>query len=171
MTKDQKIVATGAVTGVVTMAAAVLGLSGVMPDLAADVPAGERLAYAAQWIALAALPLFLSIGSIGNARFASEAIDPTLGKEDRVMVINGRVVDNTVQQYLLFLAASLAVAAGANGDELGMVAAGAIVFTLARFAFWVGYRIRPVYRAAGFAATSYLSVVLFGYALWLAWRP
>lgn len=171
MTRDQKIVATGAATGVVTMVAALLGLSAVMPDLATDAPAGERLAYAVKWIALAALPLFLAIGSIGNARFTSEAIDPTLGKEGPAMVINGRVVDNTVQQFLLFTTASLAVAASALGDELGVVAAGAVIFALARFAFWIGYRIRPIYRAAGFAATSYLSVALFGYATWLAWRP
>ena len=169
MTKDQQIVATGAATGVTMMLAATFGLSALMPDLAVSASAGDRLAYAVQWIALAALPLFLSIGSVGNGRFASEAIDPTAGKESPAMTINCRVVDNTVQQFLLFVAASLAVAAGARGDQLGIVAAGAIVFTLARFAFWIGYRIHPLYRAAGFAATSYLSVVLFGYALWLAW--
>ena len=86
------------------------------------------------------------------------------------MVVNGRVVDNTVQQYLLFAAASLAVAASARGDQLGTVAAGAIVFVIARLVFWTGYRIRPVYRAAGFASTFYLNLVMFGYALWLAWH-
>jgi len=48
---------------------------------------------------------------------------------------------------------------------------GAIVFVIARMAFWIGYRIRPLYRAAGFASTFYLNVILFGYAVWLAWRP
>jgi hypothetical protein len=153
------------------MLVALVALGGFFIGLGPNAPAGERIAYALQWTALAALPLFLAIGSIGNARFSSEAIDPTLGKESRSMIINGRVVDNSVQQYLLFTAASLAIAAGARGDELGIVAAAAIIFVVARFAFWIGYRIRPVYRAAGFAATSYLSVVLFGYAIWLAWRP
>ncbi len=170
MTKDQRAVAIGAASGVITMLIALVGLSSVLPGLEVDAAAGDRLAFAVQWIALAALPLALAIASVGNARFNSEAIDPTAGKECSAMIINGRVVDNTVQQFLLFGAASLAVAAGANGEQLGTVAAASIVFVIARLAFWVGYRIKPVYRAAGFASTFYLNVVMFGYATWLAWR-
>lgn len=171
MTKDQKAVAIGAASGVATMLVALVTLSRLLPGMAAVTTAGERLAFAVQWIALAALPLFLVIGAVGNARFGSEAIDPTARRESPTMVVNCRVVDNTVQQYLLFVAASLGLAAGLDGDELGVIAAAAIVFIVARLAFWVGYRIKPIYRAAGFASTSYLNVVLFAYALWAAWRP
>lgn len=170
MTNDQKAVAIGASSGIATMLVALAGLSSLMPGIAADATAGERLAHAVQWIALAALPLVLAIGSVGNARFSSEAINPLAGKEDPATAVNCRVVDNMVQQFLLFGAASLAIAAGARGDQLGVIAAAAIVFVVARLAFWIGYRIRPVYRAAGFASTFYLNLVLFGYALWLAWR-
>lgn len=169
MTNDQKRVAAGAASGVFVMLVGLLALSGILAGLAADATAGERLAFAVKWIALGALPLVLAIASVGNARFASEAIDPTAGKESAAMIVNGRVVDNTMQQYLLFAAASLAVAAGAAGDQLGIVAAAAIIFVIARFVFWIGYRIRPVYRAAGFASTFYLNLLLFGYALWLVW--
>ena len=41
------------------------------------------------------------------------------------------------------------------------------MFVAARIAFWVGYRIHPLYRAAGFAATAYLNIGLIGAALWL----
>ena len=168
MNREQKIVAAGAASGVLAMLAALLALSGWFLSLQADADAGERLAFAAQWNAVAAAPLFFSIAAIGNARFKSEAIDPTAGKESHAMIVNGRVVDNTLQQYALFVAASLAVAAGSRGDELGVVPAAAAVFVVARFAFWIGYRIDPLYRAFGMAATSYLNVVLFGYAAWLA---
>lgn len=169
MTRDQKSVAVGALTGISTMLLTLVALATFMPAIAAEATAGERLAYAVQWIAFAALPLALSIAVVGNGRFNSEAIDPTAGKECAAMIINGRVVDNNVQQYLLFGAASLAVAAGARGDQLGVIAGAAIVFVIARLLFWIGYRIRPVYRAAGFASTFYLNLVLFGYALWLVW--
>lgn len=170
MTKDQKAVAIGASSGIATMIVAIVALSNFIPGIAADAAAGERLAYAFQWIALAALPLALAIGSVGNARFSSEAINPLAGKESPETAINCRVVDNTVQQYLLFSAAALAVAAGSTGDRIGVVAAAAITFVIARLIFWIGYRIRPVYRAAGFASTFYLNLGLFGYALWLAWQ-
>lgn len=171
MTKDQKTVAVGAVTGIVTMIALLVVLSNVIEGLSVDATAGERLAYAVKWIALGALPLVFAIGSVGNARFSSEAIDPTAGKEGPAMIVNCRVVDNTVQQFLLFGVASLAVAAGARGDQLSIVAAAAITFVIARLTFWIGYRIRPLYRAAGFSSTFYLNLILFGYAIWAAWRP
>jgi hypothetical protein len=170
MTKDQKAVAIGAASGIATMLIALVILSNLITGISADATAGERLAYAVQWIALATLPLVLAIGSVGNARFSSEAINPLAGKENPATAVNCRVVGNTVEQFLLFSAASLAVAAGARGDQLGVAAAAAIVFVVARLAFWIGYRIWPVYRAAGFASTFYLNIVLLGYALWVAWR-
>jgi hypothetical protein len=169
MNNDQKAVAIGASSGIATMIILLIILSILIPGLGTDAGAGDRLAYAVKWIALAALPLALTIGSVGNARFASEAIDPTAGKESAAVAITCRVIDNTVQQYLLFGAASLAVAASAGGDQVSIVAAGAVTFIIARLAFWTGYRIRPVYRAAGFASTFYLNMILFGYAIWAAW--
>ena len=170
MSPDQKKVAFGAASGIATMLLAVWGLSQVMPGLPDGADAGARLAFAAKWIALAGAPLFVAIVAVGNGRFASEAIDPTLGRESREMLVNGRVVDTTVQHYLLFMAAALAVAASATGPQLGLVAGAAILFVLFRFAFWVGYRIHPLYRAFGMSSTAYLNLVLFGAALWMAWR-
>ena len=170
MTNDQKIVARGAVSGIIGMLVLFAGLSSIMPGIGADAAAGDRLAFAVKWIALCALPLALMIASVGNERFGSAAIDPTAGKESPAMVVNGRACDNTMQQYLLFIAASLALAASLSGERMGVIAAAAITFLVARFTFWIGYRIRPLYRAAGFSSTFYLNVVLFGYAIWAAWR-
>ncbi|HYD25344.1 MAG TPA: MAPEG family protein [Croceibacterium sp.] len=170
MRKEQKIVAIGAASGIAAMLAGMFGLSSLMPALPVTADAGERLAFAAQWTALAALPLFLAITAVGNARFKSDAIDPTAGKDDRAMIINGRMVDNTLQQFALFVSASFAVAASAAGNALNVIAMGAIIFVVARLAFWVGYRVDPLYRAFGMAATSYLNVVLFGTAIWQAWQ-
>src|SRR6476661_41069 len=108
MTRDQRIVAIGAVSGVLFMAASVYVLSRLLP--VPDAPAtADRLAYALKWAVLAAVPFFVMLASVGNARFFSEAIDPTRGAEDRSMTIIGRVADNTTQQLLVFLIGSLAV--------------------------------------------------------------
>lgn len=169
MNNLQKKVAIGAASGVTVMLVSLVALSGVMPALTPVAAAGERLAFTVKWIALAAAPLFLAIIMVGNERFGSDAIDPTAGKESRAMIINGRVVDNTLQQFALFAAATLAVAASSRGDQLGLLAGAALIFVAVRFAFWIGYRIQPVYRAFGFAATAYLNIVLFGIAVWRAW--
>jgi hypothetical protein len=106
--------------------------------------------------------------AVGNARFLSDAIDPTRGAEDRTMLINGRVADNTTQQFLIFAAGSLALAANLPPAQLKLVGAAAIVFTIARVVFWIGYRIHPLYRAPGFSSTAYLNLGLLLGALWLA---
>jgi len=160
MNRSQKIVAIGAVSGVIVMLAALVVLSRVMPGLSILADAGERLAFAVKWDAVAAAPLFLAIIAVGNARFKSDAIDPTARKESATMIIDGRVADNTLQQYVLFVAGTLAVATTSRGDQLAVVAAASVTFVISRFAFWIGYRLDPLCRAAGFASTAYLNITL-----------
>jgi hypothetical protein len=104
--------------------------------------------------------------TVGNHRFLSEAIDPTLQKEDIVTQINGRVVENTLQQYLLFLIGTLALSVNLTAEQMRVISAAALVFVVARIAFWIGYRIHPLYRAFGMAATGYLNVGILAFALW-----
>ena len=163
MTNDQKAVAIGAASGVATMIASVWLLQQVLPR-----PTADPIAYAVSWAAFAALPLFFMLAAIGNARFRSEAIDPTRGKETAAMTIDGRVADNTLQQFALFVVASLALAVNLPPERLTIVGAAAIVFVAMRLAFWMGYRIKPVYRAFGFAGTAYLNLGLLAASLWLA---
>jgi uncharacterized MAPEG superfamily protein len=170
MTQDQRKVALGAASGAASMLASMWLLFHVLPVPNGFATAGDKLGYALRWDALAALPLLVMIGSIGNARFFSEAIDPLRGAEDKRTVINGRVADNTTQQLLLFVVATLALAPRLDAEMLPVLGAAAITFVAARIAFWIGYRIDPLYRAAGFAGTAYLNGGLLVWACWLAVR-
>jgi len=168
MKREQKIVAVGAASGIASMLVAVWLLSTLLPPPADAGSAAGRLVYAARWLALAAVPLLLMVGAVGNARFKSEAIDPTRGAEDRTMVVDGRVADNTLQQFALFVAGMLGLAASLPADRTTVVGAAAVWFVVARLAFWIGYRIDPLYRAFGFASTFYLNLGLLLAALWFA---
>lgn len=168
MTRDQRIVAIGAASGVVAMALAMWLLPAMLPAPANVETIADRIAYALRWNAFAALPLVAMIMAIGNARALGPAIDPTLGAEDKAMVIDGRVADNTLQQFALFLAGSLGLAASLPAQHVTVIGAATIVFVVARLAFWIGYRIHPLYRAFGFAATAYLNLGLLAAALWFA---
>jgi uncharacterized MAPEG superfamily protein len=95
-------------------------------------------------------------------------IDPTLRKEDVATQINSRVVENTMQQFVLFLVATTALSANLTSAQMRIILAAAIVFVIARITFWIGYRIHPLYRAFGMAATVYLNLGLLGFALWKA---
>jgi uncharacterized MAPEG superfamily protein len=166
MTSDQKAVAIGAVSGIVAMILSLWLLYSVLPnpDLFS---LADRLGYALKWDAVAVLPLIAMFAAIGNARALGEAIDPTLGKEDASMLINSKVAANTLEQYVLFLVGTLALAAVVEGPKVKIVGAAAITFIIMRIAFWIGYRIKPVHRAFGFASTFYMNLGLLIGALWL----
>ena len=166
MTRDQRVVALGAASGVVAMLASVTMIYRLWPVDPSLSDMGARIAFALQANVFAVLPLLLGVMAVGNNRFFSEAIDPTLRKENPATLINGRVVENTQQQYLLFLIGTLALSTRLTADQMRVIPAAAIVFVVARILFWIGYRIHPLYRAFGMAATGYLNVGIIGFALW-----
>src|SRR5512139_408116 len=141
MTSDQKKVLKGAISGIVAMGLLLWLLFHLLPDPdASDLAA--RLAYALKWNAVAALPLFFMLAAIGNARFGSGAIDPTLGKESSTMIVDAKVAGNTLEQFAIFVVATLALSAGVEGEAVKIVGAAAITFVLMRIVFWIGYRIK-----------------------------
>lgn len=167
MTSDQRTVAIGAVSGIAALVLLVWAVSSLIdPPAVADTP-GDRIAYAAPWLVVAVLPLFAMLVTIGNARFVGEAIDPTLGKESKRMIVDGRVADNTIQQFVVFAVALVALSVLMPAQSLSLVPALTITFVVARLAFWIGYRIHPLYRAAGFASTFYLNLGMVIAAMWL----
>ena len=167
MTRDQRIVAIGAGSGIVIMVGLVWLLSSLIPAPTIPDTAADRIAFALPWGVLAAVPLFAMVIAVGNARFASEAIDPTLGKESPEMGVNGRVADNTHQQFALFLVGMLALSVVLPMNRLSIIPAVSITFVLMRILFWVGYRIHPLYRAPGFSSTAYMNIFMFIAVFWL----
>ena len=167
MTNDQKTVAIGAVSGIVGMVLLVWLISTLMPQPQVIDAPGNRLAYAARWSVVAVLPLFAMLAAVGNARFLSEAIDPTLGKESQKMVVDGRVADNTLQQFVCFLVGITALSVSVPIGWISVIPAVAITFVICRLVFWVGYRIHPLYRAPGFSSTAYMNLFMYIAVLWL----
>ena len=167
MTKDQRTVLAGAASGIVAMVLLVWLLASIIAPPDIDNTTAERLAFALRWLVVPAILLFAMLAAIGNARFLSEAIDPTLGKEDQRMVVNGRVADNTLQQFVIFAVGLLSLATVLPARSLNVIPALTITFVIARIVFWVGYRFHPLYRAPGFSSTAYLNLGVLVASLWL----
>ena len=165
MKSDQRVVAMGAASGVILMSVGVWILTVTLPTPIIAGRLGERLAYALGANVFATLPFFIMLAAVGNSRFMSEAIDPTRHAESQSMEIDGRVVDNTLQQNFLFAIASLALSTVVPSQHLQVVWACAIVFVVARACFWLGYRVNPLYRAPGMAATAYMNLGMMAYVL------
>jgi uncharacterized MAPEG superfamily protein len=158
MNSDQKTVAIGAASGVVAMVALVYALYALLPTIAGMDTMLERIVFALQLNVIAAIPFFVMVAVVGNGRFLSDAIDPLRHSESRAMEINGRVADNTLQQNFVFFVGTFALSTLLTGESVKLLLALVIVFVLARIAFWIGYRIDPLYRAPGMAATSYMNL-------------
>ena len=167
MTQDQKTVAVGAASGILGMLVLVWGLSSVIARPVIADTAADRIAYALRWAVPPALLFLAMVAAVGNARFASDAIDPTIGKESPKMVIDGRVADNTLQQLVLFLVGMLALSLSLPLARMSIIPAVSTTFVLVRIAFWIGYRIKPVYRAFGFSSTAYMNLGMLIASLWL----
>ncbi len=73
MTRDQRIVAIGAASGVAAMVAAFAVIYRLWPIDRSLVDPAHRLAYALQLDAFAALPLLVAVIVVGNNRFLSMA--------------------------------------------------------------------------------------------------
>lgn len=165
MNTDQKTVAIGAASGIASMVLAVWILTTLLPVPDIVDEAAARLAYALGANVFALVPFFLMLVTVGNERFLSRAIDPTRHAEDAVMEINGRVADNTLQQNFVFAVASLALSTVVPFAHLQVVWACALWFVVARVAFWIGYRMHPLYRAPGMAGTAYMNLGMILYVL------
>jgi hypothetical protein len=155
------------VSGIVGMILLVWALATYLPEPNLVDVYGDRIAHALRWSVVAVLPLFFMIAAVGNARFLGEAIDPTLGKEDQKTVVNGRVADNTTQQFLLFLVGITALSVSLPIDKISYIRAIAITFVICRIVFWVGYRIHPLYRAPGFSSTAYMNLFMYIAVIWI----
>ena len=167
MTKDQKTVAIGAASGILGMVLLVWRFRMRFPEPVVNDAPGNRLAYALRWSVVAVLPLFAMLVAVGNARFLSEAIDPTLGKESEKMVVDGRVADNTLQQFVCFLVGITALSVSVPIGWISVIPAVAITFVICRTVFWIGYRIHPLYRAPGFSSTAYMNLFMYIAVIWL----
>ncbi len=158
----------GAIGSLIAMAALVALFYYLLPGPDNINDMSDRIAYALRANALAVLPLFVMIGAIGNARVVSKAMNPLANAETRTLEIDCRVAGNTLEQNFIFFVATCALSTVLAEQHLGLIGACTIVFVIARVCFWIGYRINPLYRAPGMAATSYLNLGLLLTAVYSA---
>jgi hypothetical protein len=158
------------VAGVVT---AVLGWHALVAFMPPD-PTWSSMAVRLGVAALALLPtaflLWLMVLAHMLARFIAAAFDPLSNPDGPFLRLNQRVITNTVEQFLCFLPALLALAAGTSAARMPEVIAMALIFAAARLVFWLGYLCGPMLRAPGMAATfAAVTAALAGAAfVWLA---
>lgn len=151
---SQKTVLLGTAGAIVVGWGLFFGLRALLPA-----PADAREALA--WLAFApAVVFFVLVASVGNARFGSEGIDPLQGKDPRFIVVTNRVLTNTTEQTFIFLLSGVTLIALLPVEQLAAIPSFAVLFVVARMAFWVGYLRQALLRGPGMSLTIQINVVL-----------
>ncbi len=122
-----------------------------LPPLTGMADPLARVVFAFKCCCLAILFCFVTgVEAVAHERLGSPAIDPLSGFETARMRINLRYLQHTLEQLVVFVPALIGLAWYSDGGRgMRAVVATAVVWVLARFAFWIGYHRGSLHRAAG----------------------
>jgi uncharacterized MAPEG superfamily protein len=105
--------------------------------------------------------LVTGVEAVAHERLTSPAFDPLTHFETRRLEINQRYLQNTLEQTVVFLAALFGLAVYCpTGSAMRAVLATAVVWILARFAFWIGYHQSAAMRGLGAPGMALSMIVL-----------
>lgn len=122
----------------------------------------SRLVFALKWVCVAILfCLAGGVEAVAHERLQSAAFDPLAGHSTRRLAVNQRYLQNTLEQSVVFAAALLGLAAYTpSAEAMRAVEATAVVWIVARFAFWIGYHRSAAMRGLGVPGMALSLIVL-----------
>lgn len=115
-------------------------------------------------IALATTTLIAGIGWTARTRYFVSNIDGPKPVEGSPLDIAVRYTANTTEQLIIFIAACLFTSVADPEVAPRLLPVLASWFVVARLSFFVGYRLNPILRSVGFAATFHPTIFLMVYA-------
>jgi len=145
-----------------------IGVYRFLPPVMVASGAFDPTRFALGWVAVAVL-LCLATGAeaVAHRRLFTPGIDPLAGADPPAMKVDQRYLQQTVEQILVFAAGLFGLAACAAPETAARsIAATSSVWILSRWAFWIGYRRAPRFRAPALVGMVQSLVVL----LWVAWQ-
>ena len=127
-----------------------------------------RMLFALKCVVVATLfCLVAGVEAVAHERLQSAAFDPLAGAGSRRLDVNQRYLQNTLEQTVVFAAATFGLAAYAEGETgLRAVLAFTVVWIAARWAFWIGYHRSAAMRGLGAPGMALALVIL----IYVAWR-
>lgn len=125
----------------------------------------DRLALVAKAAVFAVLPALAAIAVVAAQRLNSTHFSGGCVKRDCALDINARFIQNTFEQFLLFLVGSAALALYVLPADAKAVPVLAALFLAGRGLYWWGYHHNTYVRSFGFGVTFYPTVAVYA---WLA---
>jgi uncharacterized membrane protein YecN with MAPEG domain len=115
------------------------------------------------------LVLLLMVASLFRNFDTEKAADPLAGGESMRHRFNQRVLQNTIEQFVLFVPSVLGLAILAEDAFVWhAVSVAVLLFTLGRVIFWIGYHRSAQARAPGFIISFSTTLLTLAAVIWLA---
>jgi hypothetical protein len=138
---------------VASLIAAVIWISVrfLVPPLQGMDELAGRMVFALKCCCVALLfTLVTGVEAVAHERLQTPAFDPLAGYRSRRLEVNHRYLQNTLEQFLVFTVGLFGLALySPGGSAMRAVLATAVVWVLARFAFWAGYHRSAAMRGLG----------------------
>lgn len=109
---------------------------------------GHKLQYAMYCSIMPFVVFLYSIGAVMAKRHKTNVVNPLEGREN-LLQLEHTFAQNTLEQLTVFLVSTVVLATYLEGEELKLVPLNALVFTVGRILFRVGYGVHPKYRGVG----------------------
>jgi len=164
MTEKQRGVLAGiSIAGALTFMG-ILGVLFASPEMLIPVEGLEnRIGFVFRWDLAVVFWLLITIGTLARRRFFSpDDIDGGgLTTETDEAKIHQSILQNTLEQVVLALAVHTMGAVLLPIGWLGVIPVAAVMFSLGRILFWLGYGRGASARAVGFGLTFYPTILIF----------
>ncbi len=128
--------------------------------------AADRLSYAVQLLVGVSVLILLMVSACFRVFDTATAEDPFANAESSAWRIHQRVLQNTVEQTLIFVPALLALAVRIDAAHTHILPLLVALWCAGRLLFWIGYRINPMLRGPGFEWTLFSSVAALAWFVW-----
>lgn len=149
--------------GMTTAPLAFFSLWWTLPEVPLMASASERLHFALQLCAGPSLVAVVILFGCFRLLDTIDAEDPLAGKESHGWKINQRVLQNTVEQSLMFLPAFLALSIRLDPADARALPVLMSLWCVGRLLFWAGYRIAYHFRAIGFDWSLSATTITLGW--------
>ena len=118
----------------------------------------NRVVFALRWQLPGAFFVLATIITIARIRYYTPAANPVESQSQDPVLIPGKILQNSVEQFLINAFVILTLSTILEASSLHMIPAYSILFLIGRFVFAVGYLIDPMQRSLGIAI-NFLSIV------------
>lgn len=118
----------------------------------------DRIVFTLKWHGLTVAVLFRMVANVAEER-GQRAWNPLDAENQGNTIVLGRILSNTLEQFVLFAFSSIVLSIYLNATTMRLIPIFVMMWVIGRLMFEYGYKLGPQYRSPGFASTFFATLV------------